>query len=261
MRFKYFIVFTIVVIGHLVAGIYFNHYSAWWIALALLVFLGITVLACIKIQWNFFITSVNRVPLTIQQFSSGIKPVALTFDDGPHECTPAILDILKQEQVPATFFVIGKNIAGKEALLQRMASEGHLIGNHSFSHSVHFDWQSTRQMKADIQQCSDAITAVTGTAPTIFRPPFGVTNPNLARAIQGLNLVSVGWTIRSMDTVAKDADALLQKILKQVKSNSTVLLHDRCPITVQILPELIRNLKERGYTFTFPVRMESVAVL
>lgn len=256
MRFKYFVVFTIVAIAHLIAGVYYNHYSPWWIGLAVLIFLAVTVVACIKIQWNFFIPSVNRIPLSLKQLSSGSKPVALTFDDGPHECTEAVLDILKAEAVPATFFVIGKNIAGKEATLLRMAAEGHLVGNHSFSHSVHFDWQSTQKMKEDIQACNAAIQSVIGFAPSVFRPPYGVTNPNLARAVQQLELGSVGWNVRSMDTVAKDPEALLAKILKQVQANSTILLHDRCPITVQILPQLIRSLKERGYTFTFPVKME-----
>lgn len=256
MRFRYFLIITLIVLAHLAAGVYYNGYSLWWIALAIAVFLGITVLACIKIQWNFFIPSVNRIPLGFKQLTEATKPVALTFDDGPHELSAAVLDILKAEQVPATFFLIGKHIAGKEDLVKRMTEEGHLIGNHSFDHSFNFDWQSSKKMALEIKACNEAIAAITGFAPTIFRPPYGVTNPNLAKAVKQTNMISVGWNVRSMDTVAKDAEALKNKILAQTRANSTILLHDRCAVTVAMLRELIRALKEKGYTFTFPVRIE-----
>ncbi|RQO29782.1 polysaccharide deacetylase family protein [Taibaiella sp. KBW10] len=252
MRFRYFIIATLIVIAHLAAGVYYNGYPLWWIGCTLMAFLGITILACIKIQWNFFLTSVNRIPLSFKQLSEGTTPVALTFDDGPHELTESVLDILKAEQVKATFFLIGKNIAGREAILQRMKDEGHLIGNHSYEHSVHFDWQSTKKMALELQACNEAIQSVTGFTPTIFRPPFGVTNPNLAKAVTQLNMQSIGWNVRSMDTVAKDASILKKKILSKTRANSIILLHDRCAVTVELLPELIRALKEKGYSFTFP---------
>lgn len=256
MKFKYYLVFALLLLAHVIAGVIYNGYAWWWILVTILVLLAILVQACRKIEWNFFLVSTNRVPLSLEQLRTGSKPIALTFDDGPHENTLKVLDLLKAEGVPATFFVIGKEITGKEAILQRIKAEGHLIGNHTYAHNAAFYWQSSRLMAEDITKCNELIQSATGVSPNIFRPPFGVTNPNLAKALRQLGLQSVGWTLRSMDTVAKDPEALLNKLLKNVRSNNTILLHDRCDITVAILPELIRRLKEKGLTFGFPVVME-----
>ncbi|RYD96648.1 MAG: polysaccharide deacetylase family protein [Sphingobacteriales bacterium] len=256
MKFNYFLVFALLLLAHVIAGVVYSGYAWWWVLVTVFALLAILVQACRKIQWNFFLTSTNRVPLSLQQLRTNTKPVALTFDDGPHENTLKVLDILKAEGIPATFFVIGKEIAGKEHILQRIKAEGHLIGNHTYAHNAAFYGQSARLMAADIAQCNELIRQSTGVSPNIFRPPFGVTNPNLAKALRQLGLQSVGWTLRSMDTIAKDPQALLDKILKNVRSNNTILLHDRCDITVAILPGLITRLKEKGLTFGFPVVME-----
>lgn len=256
MKFKYYLVFAVLLLAHVIAGVAYTGYAWWWILVTILALLTILVQACRKIEWNFFLVSTNRVPLSLQQLRTGVKPIALTFDDGPHENTLKVLDILKAEGIPATFFVIGRQIAGREPILKRIKAEGHLIGNHTYAHNTAFYGQSARRMAEDIERCNELIFAATGISPNIFRPPFGVTNPNLAKALKQLELQSVGWTLRSMDTVAKDPQALLNKILKQVRSNNTILLHDRCDITVAILPELIRQLKEKGLTFSFPVVME-----
>lgn len=253
MKFKYWIVFILVLIAHLIAGYYYNGYSLWWIVAAIGLFLSITAMGATFIRWNFFMNSINSVPLSFDQLRNNTKPIALTFDDGPQELTEQVLDILKAENIRATFFLIGKNIAEKAELVKRMHAEGHLIGNHSFNHGTNFDWQSAANMKADLQQCSDAIKNVTGSEPFVFRPPFGITNPNLAKAIKDLGLQSIGWNLRSYDTVAKDPQQLLKKIMDKVQINTILLLHDRCQITVDILPDLIKQLKDRGYNFVFPI--------
>lgn len=256
MKFRYYLVFALLLLAHVIAGVVYSGYAWWWILVTVLVLLAILVQACRKIQWNFFLNATNRVPLSLEQLRTGSKPIALTFDDGPHENTLKILDILKAEGVPATFFVIGKEIAGKESTLQRIKDEGHLLGNHTYAHNAAFYWQSARLMAEDITKCNESIATATGVSPNIFRPPFGVTNPNLAKALRQLGLQPVGWTLRSMDTIAKDPEVLLNKILKNVRSNNTILLHDRCDITVAILPELITRLREKGLSFGFPVVME-----
>ena len=177
------------------------------------------------------------------------KKLALTFDDGPAMETAAVLDILKREKVVATFFVIGKNIAGNEELLQRMKAEGHSIGNHSFNHGFNFDWQSATNMQRELEATNAAIEQATGAQVTLFRPPYGVTNPNLGKAIKNTGMKSIGWNLRSMDTVAKDPQKLQRKILSALKPACIILLHDRCPITVNILPTLIQEIKKRGYEF------------
>ncbi len=241
---------------HVAAGVYFNGYSAWWLPACVLALITILALGAIFIRWNFYLNSVNTLPILNVKFDRGQlsvqqrgRRVALSFDDGPANHTAAILDILKRENVPATFFLIGKNIAGNEALVLRMKHEGHSIGNHSFDHGFHFDWQSAAKMEEEIRRTNEAIEALTGTPVKLFRPPYGVTNPNLAKAIRNSGMRSMGWRLRSLDTVAKDKDQLLHKIMSKVRTGDIILLHDRCAITETILPKLIGALKEQGYTF------------
>lgn len=240
----------------MIAGVYFNGYSASWIAVCGLAYLLVLAAGSFFIGWNFYMRSQNKLPLLrigFQQAQFQVahrgKEVALTFDDGPAATTATVLDTLAREKVKATFFLIGKNISGNEALVKRMADEGHTIGNHSFNHAANFDWQSAAAMQQELEQTNAAIEAVTGTPVSLFRPPYGVTNPNLAKAVSHTGLRSIGWNLRSMDTVAKDGNALLKKIVRQTRPGSIILLHDRCAVTAEILPALITELRKKGYTF------------
>ncbi len=215
----------------------------WWmILLWAVLYIVIVVTGVVRIQWDFFLRSYN--------YSLKNKEVALTFDDGPAAETAAILDILKEKLVPAAFFCIGKNIDAQPELVLRMYKEGHVIGNHSYRHSFNFDWKSAKGMVAEMEQTNTAIAKQTGVEPLLFRPPYGVTNPNVARAVMRTGMSSIGWNIRSYDTVAKDKARLLNKILSKLKGGDIILLHDSMPITREILTELIDRAREKGFTFT-----------
>lgn len=220
------------------------HLSAWLMLIPVLYFVSDLVLGAIYIERNFYITSINHLPENKQ------KQLCLTFDDGPHaEVTPRILDILKEKQVPAVFFVIGKNMAGNEDVIGRLHAEGHQIGNHSFSHSATFDLKSAGATLEEIQQTTQRIESLIPIKVKWFRPPYGVTNPNLARAVKRSGLQSIGWNLRSLDTVAKSKEQLLAKLLDRSAPGSIVLLHDRCTITAEVLTDYIDECKRRGYTF------------
>jgi peptidoglycan/xylan/chitin deacetylase (PgdA/CDA1 family) len=177
------------------------------------------------------------------------KKIAITFDDGPLEAyTPVILDILRQEQVAAAFFCIGDRIGGREALLRRIDAEGHVIGNHSFSHHFWFDMFGPAKMLTELQQMDTTVENITGKRPRLFRPPYGVTNPNLAKAIRRGAYTPIGWNIRSLDTVAKDKEELFSRIKKGIRPGAVLLMHDSMEVTAQVLPELIQHLKKEGYT-------------
>lgn len=176
------------------------------------------------------------------------KAIALTFDDGPHiEHTTKVLDILKEENIRAAFFVIGKHIPTNSSLLQRMINEGHTVGNHSFQHNFWFSVQSSNSMLSDVSRCDEVIEHATGRRPRLFRPPYGVTNPMVAEVIRKGNYISVGWSLRTYDTVAKSPDELLTKTLKKLKNGDVLLLHDNIPHTVGMLSAFIREVKKRGY--------------
>lgn len=217
------------------------HYSPAAYGWILLAYIIVLFCGCYFIQLDYFFKS-------ICSGDAGKKEIALSFDDGPDPAfTPVILDLLKAEEVKTIFFCIGKKIAGSEEILQRIVEEGHLIGNHSYSHHYLFDLFAADKMQEDLQQMDDATRTVTGLMPKFFRPPYGVTNPNLKKAVARGGYTSIGWNLRSLDTVIRDEDRLLQKVLKRVKPGSILLFHDTSETTVKILGPLIRALREKGY--------------
>lgn len=211
---------------------YFLPVLAW----SALVFYG-----CYRVDSGFFIEIKCKG-------DSSAKLMALTFDDGPSaQITPGILDILNEQQVKATFFCIGRNIEGNEALIKRMHAEGHTIGNHSDSHAFWFDMFPVSKMMADLSQFDWKIKNVLGMRTRMFRPPYGVTNPTVKKVILQGNYFPIGWSIRSMDTVIKDKNKLLEKVKSRFAPGAVLLFHDTCEVTKEILKELITNAKQQGY--------------
>ncbi|HVI47602.1 MAG TPA: polysaccharide deacetylase family protein [Chitinophaga sp.] len=215
----------------------------WMFLLPVLLCLPFYVWGAANIRSGFFIQ-------TFCNADTAEKVVALSFDDGPHtELTPQILDVLATHKVPAAFFCIGKNIEGNNHLLQRIHADGHVIGNHTYSHDYWFDVYSRRKMEEDMEKMDSVTINATGLQPRLFRPPYGVTNPNLAGAIRSGNYLAIGWNIRSMDTVAQDADRLLQRVMNGLRPGAVILLHDTQEITAGILAQLIEGIHKKGYRF------------
>ena len=176
------------------------------------------------------------------------KICSLTFDDGPNtKLTPKILEVLKQSSVPATFFLIGEKIAGNEEIVRSMDKEGHLIGNHAWQHSPWFDFFRGKRMKEEIVRTTNVIQEITGKSPLLFRPPYGVIVPVLQRVLKRLPYHVIGWNIRSFDTVNKDPEKIVNRILRQMKPGSIILLHDHLDIAPSILEKLISRLNETDY--------------
>ena len=180
--------------------------------------------------------------------SSGKKEIAITFDDGPvKEVTPLVLELLKEHNLKAAFFCIGKNISENESILKRMDAEGHLICNHTFSHANMFDFYSGKKMVAELKRTEDSIKNATGKKTGYFRPPFGVTNPTLKRAVKTLNYIPIGWSLRSLDTVITDEKKILIRLKSKLKAGDIVLFHDIDPKVVSILGEFIEYATENGF--------------
>lgn len=221
--------------------IFIKGFDGWPLAILIFIYISLLVLGAINVRWDFYIRSFHR--------GKNKQGISLTFDDGPAAETAAILDILKEQNVPAAFFTIGKNACEYPHLVKRWDAEGHLIGNHSYDHGFHFDWQTAAKMKAEIEAANQLIHTLTGKKMKFFRPPYGVTNPNLAKAVKQSGMYSIGWSVRSFDTAANDADKLLARILQKTKGGDIILLHDSMAITKNILTELIIKLRQKGYSF------------
>lgn len=234
------IFFTIVTALLLLGKILFG-WSAWPIGIAALTYLAILFVGSYRIDSQFYL------PVICSE-KTNEKKIALSFDDGPDEhYTPRILSTLKEFQFQAIFFCIGKKIAGREKILRSIVDAGHLVGNHSYSHDFWFSMKSAENMQRDLLAADDAIKKITGLQPLLFRPPYGVTNPNVRKAVARGRYTAVGWSIRSMDTVTGNREKLLEKLKSSLRPGAVILFHDTSLTMAEILPEFFQEIKNRGY--------------
>lgn len=217
-----------------------THDVSWgWFILLGLLYLVVSSIGSYFIQLNYFTDSYCHG----QRDKSRI---AITFDDGPNDHTARVLDILKEEKATATFFCIGRKIKGNESTLKRISEEGHIIGNHSFDHKTTFPLQSVKNITDEIVKCQRAIKSISGGRPLFFRPPFGVTDPMIAAALRHTGLYSIGWSVRTYDTVVSSHEKLLLKANK-VRNGDIILFHEAGIHTATILSQFIKNLKAKGF--------------
>jgi peptidoglycan/xylan/chitin deacetylase (PgdA/CDA1 family) len=178
------------------------------------------------------------------------KVVALTFDDGPSPFTPKILDMLKAEKVPATFFVIGSQIAGNEQDLRRELDEGHAIGNHTYTH---IDTSGAGpEVAAQLDRTTAAIKKATDFTPCLFRPPYGAKSSASIALTARKGMQSVLWDVDTSDYERPASFDITQRVLSGVRPGSIVLMHDGGgprDQTLGALPEVIKGLKAKGYSF------------
>lgn len=245
-RFIKFWPITIIFLIGLIVFFYFQsvyNLSYWYCIIWVNLFLIIQFCGAYFIGLNFHLNSIN-------QLSTTSKKVMLTFDDGPHNPnTIRVLEVLKKHDVKALFFIIGKNIQGNESILKQIIAEGHQIGNHSFSHHNWIDVWTTKKVAEDFMACQKLIECYQAKS-KLFRPPYGVTNPNIARAVKTLGFQSIGWNVRSYDTSIKDIEKIKQRVLSQLKPGAIILLHDHLDFMPELLETLIPAIKEKGYCFS-----------
>lgn len=179
------------------------------------------------------------------------RVVSLTFDDGvePGQ-TEKVLDVLKRYNVKGLFFVVGNKAEKYPYIVKRIVDEGHLIGNHSYSHTPFFPLKSTKNIVAELERTNVIIREASGLKKIeYFRPPYGVTNPNIARAVKRVGFTCVGWNIRSFDTnMNVSRDKIAKRVLSKLKDGSVILLHDILPDSEVLLEQIICGAKELNYT-------------
>jgi peptidoglycan/xylan/chitin deacetylase (PgdA/CDA1 family) len=180
--------------------------------------------------------------------------VALTFDDGPDpRDTPRLLDLLREKNVKATFFVVGERAELHPEIVRRTWDEGHLIANHSWSHQPLFCFLTPRRLRSEIHQGAEVIGRICGIRPRYFRSPVGLRHPLLRSVLRGEGQEYISWRIRSCDTMIENSGFLARRILSKAKSRDIVLLHDRLPrgtdVMLKALPGIIDELQRRGFQF------------
>ncbi len=187
------------------------------------------------------------------------KVVALTFDDGPNDpCTSRVLDILRQEHVHATFFLIGENVRAYPATAARIVREGHVVGNHSDHHKVPlFAFEPAKELRAEVNTAEETIHEATGQNARFFRPPQGLRSPTLMKVLQSDSLTAVTWDDAAGDWDPMAPATIVKRTVMGARPGSIILLHDGMNTlhgadqdqTVQALPQIIEQLRARGFRF------------
>ena len=182
----------------------------------------------------------------LMERSQAHPEVALTFDDGPSpKYTPLLLDGLKERNVQATFFLLGKNVKENQELVQRMQAEGHLLGNHTYNH-VQLNKIPETTAQQEILKTNNEIYEATGNYPEYMRPPYGAWKKNMELCVE---MLPVFWDIDTLDWKSQNVDAILKAAGEEPEDGSIILMHDEYQTSVEAALLLIDRLKEKGYEF------------
>lgn len=183
----------------------------------------------------------------------GRGEIALTFDDGPDpKTTPAVLALLAERGVRASFFCVGRRVLDDVGLAREIAARGHRIENHSHTHPASFFFHGPARLTGEIARCQDAVASAVGRVPRYFRAPAGIRGPLLFSVLARHGLRLAAWTRRGFDTVSSDPDAVLGRLVRNLRAGDILLLHDAAPtcarraVALDVLPRLLDAVEAAG---------------
>lgn len=174
------------------------------------------------------------------------RKIAITFDDGPHPYyTEQLLDGLQERGAKATFFLMGKQAEAYPELVLRMQTEGHLVGNHTYSH-MQLGKNNREAFKAELVKTNELLLEITGEEPQYVRPPYGSWDKNIE---EELTMIPVLWTIDPMDWCSRDVSGIVGKVDRKAKENAIILMHDVYKSSVTAALQIVDMLQKEGYEF------------
>jgi len=191
----------------------------------------------------------------VRRFASADKAVWLTFDDGPDEVlTPQVLALLKKHDARATFFLIGQRASAAPELVRQIDAAGHQLANHTFTHPAGRFWcLPSRAIRREVARCNQALQAITGQKPHLFRAPVGMVSPAVAPALQENALTLIGWSARGFDARTGSPEGIMQRVLRDLCPGSIILLHpERRAESLAALDLLLSELTRQGYRCVIP---------
>jgi peptidoglycan-N-acetylglucosamine deacetylase len=211
-----------------------------WSALATATYLVLVLGGVMVLRWRVFVDAVVRGP-------RHARGVVLTFDDGPHpKWTPRILATLAKHRAKATFFLIARKAEEHPEVVEAILEAGHAVGLHSYAHDRFFALRRERRVREDLRQGVEVLERLTGSRPVLFRPPIGHTNPAIARVVDALDLVVVGWTVSGHDGLASaHVDDVVARVRRDLADRAIIALHDapergdREPAAIKALPAIL----------------------
>lgn len=197
--------------------------------------------------------TVARFPDTLfyKGYSDGRRVVALTFDDGPDKkATSEVLDLLKMYRVPATFFLVGDNVARNGDMIKRIIAEGHTVASHTWSHPD-LRTLTEAQLINEITQLENEIQRITGLRTALMRPPYGFVSDSNLQKLRELGYKVIKWSVDTNDWRDQDVDKVLINTMPDIRDGAIILMHDylQKSVTKEALPEMIQSLRWQGYTF------------
>ena len=196
-----------------------------------------------NVQLKFFIPYIN---------STKGQGALLTFDDGPiNGDTLKVAESLTQHGVKGVFFLIGAQIPENQDIVKKLVSMGHMVGNHSYSHAKNYPMMTTQKVVEDIEKCGSQLAPLTTQSIVPFRVPYGLTNPRIGRAVKRMKLLTMGWNLRSFDTM-KSGEEVSKKLKKNIKNSSIVLLHDHSDFSKNNLDEFLQWAVRHEIKFADP---------
>lgn len=174
------------------------------------------------------------------------KKIALTFDDGPHPYyTEQLLEGLKKRGVKATFFVTGEHASLHQEVIERMDDEGHLIGNHTYSH-IQLTKTNREQYKEELIATSDVLEAIIGKEIVYVRPPYGSWDKSFEKE---LNMIPVLWTVDPLDWCSVNVACIAENVISNARENDIILMHDYYESSVTAALKVVDELLEKGFVF------------
>ncbi|MDY4443268.1 MAG: polysaccharide deacetylase family protein [Butyricicoccus sp.] len=165
-----------------------------------------------------------------------------------NEDTQQLIDILEKDDITATFFVVGEWVDKYPESVKALSDAGHEVMNHSSTHP-HMTELSADQMIAEVQDCNKKIEAVTGVCPTLFRPPYGDYNDTVVSTMRSIGMYTIQWDVDSLDWKDPPACDIVSRVVNNAQNGSIILFHNAATNTPEALPDVIKGLKEKGFTF------------
>ncbi len=221
------------------------HY--FYIEISVFIYLGVVAVHSLLVFSGSYFMGFNFYFKSYNIGDKKQKQIAITYDDGPnYDITPLLLNILKEENVKATFFCIGENVEKHPEILKSINNDGHIIGTHTYTHTSGFGFNKSMNLLEEITSSKEIVKKNIGKKPLFFRPPFGVTNPRLRDAVKKSGVYSIGWSLRSYDTV-KDENKILRRIFKKLKSGDIILFHDNDLKILNVTKQLIDHANKNGF--------------
>ncbi len=187
----------------------------------------------------------NKDGVTVSGAEIGDKAIALSFDDGPGKYTEKLLDGLEKYGAKATFFVVGKKAEKYPDTVNRIFSDGHLLGMHTYDH-IDMYHNSVKSVKENVKKNEDVLQKVTGEKPLFLRAPYGNVTPVQLKAIEN---IFVSWSLDSFDWRGKDEEYIFNRLVNKAADGDIVLMHDTKEATVNAVLRAIPELQKRGFRF------------